>query len=144
MTRTKVAVTAIALIATAATTAIAGGASATTTSAHTHTQHFHAKATAQLPTGKTSFVLAEQDVQGSTMIGHDVLFCRATRTHSTCEIAFAENGGLIYARFVLRDSDHTFHGPVTGGSGKYRGAHGTIAGRALSQSEVRVHLRYQV
>ncbi|MBO1754391.1 hypothetical protein [Allobranchiibius sp. CTAmp26] len=108
-----------------------------------HTQHFHARATAQLATGKTSFVLAEQDVIGARVIGHDVLFCSATRTHSTCHIAFAQGGGLIYARFLLRDSDHTARGRVTGGTGQYSHAHGTITARLLSPTDVVVDLRYR-
>lgn len=129
---------------TAAVLATGAGAGATPAPARVHTQHFHAKATAQLPTGKTDFVLAEQDIVGSTVIGHDVLYCQATATHSNCQIAFAQRGGLIYARFLLRDSDHSLRGAITGGSGRYRHAHGTIAGQVLSQTDVRVTLRYQI
>ncbi len=147
MSRITLALAGAALAATTATAAIlatTADAGAHPAPARVQTQHFHAKATAQLPTGKASFVLAEQDVVGSTIIGHDVLYCQATRTHSNCQIAFAQNGGLIYAQFLMRDSDHTLHGAITGGSGRYRHAHGTIAGQVLSQTNVRVTLRYQI
>lgn len=89
-------------------------------------------------------MLAEQDVDGPAVIGHDVLFCQATPDHSTCQIAFAQSGGLLYAHFLIRDADHGVRGTVTGGTGRYRGAHGTITGQVLSQSDVRVTLRYTI
>ena len=141
MSHTITAVASAAIMVASATLALTTtGASA---APRVHTQHFHAEATSQLATGKTTFVLAEQDVVGSTVIGHDVLYCRATRTHSTCQIAFAQSGGLIYARFLLRDSDHTARGRVTGGTGRYARINGTITAKLLSPSDVLVDLRYQ-
>lgn len=138
-TTTAVAVTALAA-AGVATLLATSGADA---KARTHTQHFDAMATAQLSTSATSFVLAEQDVANSTVIGHDVLYCQATRTHSTCQLALAQKGGLLYARFVLRDSDHSARGTVIGGTGPFAHAHGTITAQTLSATDVRVTLRYQ-
>jgi hypothetical protein len=144
MSRISIAVAAAVLTAAGLTTAaLATNSDAGTPAARSHVQRFHAHATAQLATTKTTFVLAERDVTGHKVIGHDVLYCRSTRTHSNCQIALAQQGGLIYAHFLLRDSDHSIRGTITGGTGHYRGARGTITGQVQSQSDVRVVLRYQ-
>lgn len=130
--------------AVATATVIAVDAQSAGASTAGHTQNFQARATSQLSTGAHSFVVADQDVAGSTVVGHDVLTCVATRTHSTCDVVFAQIGGLLYAHFVLLDSDRSILGAVSGGTGRYVHARGTIKGGAVSRSVVRVTLHYDL
>ena len=134
----------VAVVAVAITTVIATNAQTAGASAAGRTPSFQAEATSQLTTGSHSFVLAEQDVVGSTVVGHDVLSCVATRIHSTCDVAFAQSGGLLYAHFVLRDSDRSIVGTISGGTARYAHARGTINGKALSPTAVRVTLHYSL
>lgn len=134
----------------ATTTLTAGAAAAllllgpsSVAAAPAHHRTFTAVATGQLTTGPHSFVLAEQDLVGTRVVGNDVLTCRSTPTHSTCEVAIARAHGLLYGRFVLRDADHSLHGEITGGAGRYRRAHGHISGTALSPTAVRVTLSWR-
>ena len=130
------------VVALASIGVLVSGVGLADASGRVHTQTFEARATAHLQTGAQSFVQAEDDVAGSTVIGHDVIACTSTRTQSTCDLSLAQSGGLLYAHFVLQDATHTAQGRVTGGTGRYRAASGTITARALSQSVVRVTLRY--
>ena len=107
-----------------------------------HTESFQARATDQVSTGPNTYLVADQDVVDTTTIGHDVLVCTATQTHSSCRVAVAQAGGLLYAQFILRDADGRLRGVVTGGTGRYRDAHGTLTGAALSKTAVQITLRY--
>jgi hypothetical protein len=132
------------LTALASAAVLVGGLGGADASGRVHAQDFEARATAHLATGPQTFVQAEDDVAGSTTIGHDVLACTSTRTQSTCDITIAQSGGLLYAHFVLHDATHAAQGRVTGGTDRYRNARGTLTAEALSQSVVRVSLRYTV
>ena len=138
---------------TATTIAVAGVAAAgivltvgmgtASASSRVHTQTFQAQAsTAPLMTSADTFVIAETDVADSKTIGRDVLDCKLTKSGSTCDVAFAQAHGLIYAHLRLRDGATTFTGTVTGGTRRYRDAHGTLTGTTLSQTAVQVTLRY--
>jgi hypothetical protein len=106
------------------------------------TQSFNAQASAPPTTAGDAFVLADQDVAGTTVIGHDVLACTVHAGGSTCEVAFAQPGGLLYAHFSIDDADGTVAGTVTGGTGHYCHAHGRLTGATLSPTDVQITLHY--
>ena len=93
-------------------------------------------------TSANTFVIAENDVADSTTIGHDVLDCKLTRSGSSCDVAFAQAHGLLYAHLRLHDGVTTFAGTVAGGTRRYRDAHGTLTGTTLSKTAVQITLRY--
>ncbi len=105
-------------------------------------QSFDAVATAPSITVGDRFVVADQDVAGGGVIGHDVLSCTVVAGGSACDVAFAQPGGLLYARFALRDADGTLSGSVTGGTGRFCHAHGRLTGTALSPTDVHITLHY--
>ncbi|WP_375502851.1 hypothetical protein [uncultured Jatrophihabitans sp.] len=108
-------------------------------------QHFDAESSsAPLLVSKTSFVLTDTDVVKHKTIGHDVLSCTDTGTGTTrCHVVFAQRGGLLYARFALSDKTGRLKGAVTGGTGSFAHAKGTLAGQAVTQKDVRITLHYK-
>jgi hypothetical protein len=106
------------------------------------TQTFQAQATAQPVTAGTGFVIADQDVAGSTVIGHDVVSCTVESAGASCDVAFAQTGGLLYAHLTIRDADGSLAGIVTGGTDRFRHAHGTLTGTTLSPTDVQITLHY--
>ena len=113
--------------------------------AKTVTQHFDAKSSASpLFFSKTSFASTDKDVRGGKTIGRDVLSCTdAGQGSSHCYVAFAQKGGLLYVKFALSDKTGALKGTVTGGTGSFAHANGTLAGQAVSHSDVKITLHYQ-
>ena len=139
-----------ALVTLAVATTVAAGAAVAApalaaSSSTTVTQRFDAKSSAApLLLSKTSYVLTDSDVQKHKTIGHDVLYCTDTGNGAShCHVAFAQKGGLLYARFALSDKSGTLTGAVTGGTGSFAHAKGTIAGRSVSRTDVKVKLHYK-
>ena len=89
----------------------------------------------------TKTTVAEQDTDvtsaGKT-IGFDELY--ATQTGPTTgkgQVAYAENGGLLYGTLILTHNGAQGHGTVTGGTGTFKGATGTIAFKPANKSGTR-------
>jgi hypothetical protein len=131
-----------AVAAAAACSAIAGPHAFGVAAAKAHTHSFDAKRTSSFITGRSSFVLSDKDVHGSTQVGSDVLSCTTGATRDTCHVAFGQKDGLLYARFVLKHATGSLNGTVTGGTGPYKHATGTLKGIARSQTDVHVTLHY--
>jgi hypothetical protein len=86
----------------------------------------------------TKTTVAEQDTDvnsaGKT-IGFDELHATQTgKTTGTGDIAFAEHGGLLYGALVLTHNGARAHGTVTGGTGVFAGATGTITAKPANTS----------
>ena len=60
------------------------------------------------------------------------------------ESAFALKGGLLLVRLHRVSDTPRYAGRVTGGTGTYRGATGTLSGRDLGDGNTRLTLRYQL
>jgi hypothetical protein len=143
--------TALVTLGVAATVVVATVAAATgvpavaASSAKTVTQHFDAKSSSSvLMLSKTSYVLTDKDVESGKKIGRDVLYCTDTGTGTShCHVAFAQKGGLLYAKFALPDTTGVLTGKVTGGTGRFAHAKGTLAGQAVSQTDVKITLHYK-
>ena len=107
-------------------------------SAHstTHTLKFTAVSLKSANFSKTSGGTAEQDVNGAgKTIGFDVInfgFNPKTNTESL-NVALSTNGGILYG--ALKPSNGpVIKGTVTGGTGTFHGATGTIVGKQLNKA----------
>jgi hypothetical protein len=134
-----------AAVATATMTAAVAEPGVAASGTKTVTEHFDAQSSSSpLWLSKTSFVLTDNDVAGGKTIGHDVLYCTGAGTGAShCRVAFAQKGGLLYAQFALSDKTGDLKGTVTGGTGSFAHAHGTLTGQAVSQKDVRITLHYK-
>jgi hypothetical protein len=86
----------------------------------------------------TKTTVAEQDTDvtsaGKT-IGFDELYATQTgKTTGKANVAYAENGGLLYGALILTHNGADAHGTVTGGTGTFAGATGTITAKPANQS----------
>jgi len=113
----------------------AGVAVASTHSASTTTLKFTATTTAR-KSSKTAFVETGTDTQGKALLGWFTLSCQFTSsTAANCGGAGSALNGVIYFKFPLSTTSATFSGTVTGGTGAYRGATGTIKGKSISSTK---------
>jgi hypothetical protein len=86
----------------------------------------------------TKTTVAEQDTdvtRAGKTIGFDELYATQTGpTTGTADIAYAVNGGLLYGTLTLTDNGARAHGKVTGGTGRFKGATGTITAKPANKS----------
>jgi len=127
------------LIGAVAATALglvpASVAVASTHSASTTTLRFIATTTAT-KSSKTAFVETGTDTRGKTLLGWYTLSCQFTSsTAANCGGAGSSLSGTIYFTFPLSTTSKTFSGTVTGGTGAYSGATGTIKGKSISSTK---------
>ena len=148
MKRYKALITVVAIAAVAAVTAgaflIPAGASSNR--AIRHTLRFTATAQKSMNFSATSFGQDEVDTNAAgQIIGFDVINGTFNpRTHTARgRVAFSTKGGILYGSLKFSNGPVT-RGKVTGGTGKFRGAKGTIYGRNLNPSGTRtaVTVRY--
>ncbi len=82
--------------------------------------------------------VSEQDTDvtgGGKTVGFDELYATQTgKKTGKGQVAYAENGGLLYGTLILLDNGARGHGTVTGGTGTFKGATGTITFRAANKS----------
>ena len=93
----------------------------------------------------TSTTGAEQDTDvtsAGTVIGFDEVSVTLGTTANTADIAFALNGGLLYGTLTISRSTGSATGPVTGGTGSFAGATGTIKAKAISGTKHAVTITY--
>jgi hypothetical protein len=86
----------------------------------------------------TKTTVAEQDTdvnRAGKVIGFDELYATQTgKTTGTADVAFAETGGLLYGALTLTHNGARAHGMVTGGTGAFKGATGTITVKPANSS----------
>jgi hypothetical protein len=86
----------------------------------------------------TKTTVAEQDTdvtRAGKIIGFDELYATQTgKTTGTATVAYAENGGLLYGALTLTHDGARAHGTVTGGTGTFKGATGTITAKPANSS----------
>jgi len=107
-------------------------------SAHstTHTLKFTAVQLKQANFSKTSGGSAEQDVNSAgKTIGFDVIhFQFNPKTNSgSINVALSTNGGILYGA-LKASTGPVIKGTVTGGTGTFKGATGTIVGKQLNKA----------
>jgi hypothetical protein len=108
---------------------------ASTLSPSTTTFKFTSTTTAT-KSSKTEYVETGTDTQGKTLLGWYTFSCQFTSsTRANCGGAGSVLNGMIYFTFPLSTTSKTFSGTVTGGTGAYRGATGTIKGTSISSTK---------
>jgi hypothetical protein len=138
-------------IAVAAATLVAagvGGASMAGTASAApvvHTLKFASITTASHSVGKTTFVGSDVDRRKGKVIGYDSLSGKFNvHTHTaTIDVAAAFKGGILYVSGVSTETGD-FTGKVTGGTGKYKGAKGTVTGVQVSNKKTNVVVKYHL
>jgi hypothetical protein len=93
---------------------------------------------------KTNFGLQETDVSSTgKTIGFDDVNITLTGTNSaTAGVAVDLKGGFLYGALTSTNGGKTFSGKVTGGTGPYKGATGTITGKSISSTKTAVTIVY--
>ena len=139
-------------IAAAGAAAVLGGAAAflvpAAASAHdaTHTLTFTAVAENSVMFTATTRGVQDTDFNSAgTTIGFDNLYLTFTSTTSASGTATLDiKGGFLYATLATTDGGQTFSGKVTGGTGAFTGATGTVAAKATNAagSEAVVTITY--
>ena len=132
-------------IAAAGAAVVLGGAGGlvlpAAASAHTatHTLKVTAVLSSQAVFSKTTAGRAENDLSSAgKLIGFDVVYVVVNPQTGTASgnVAFDTSGGLLYGKLQFTSSP-VIHGTVTGGTGAFRGATGTIFGKSLNKSGTR-------
>jgi len=114
-------------------------------SAHNATQTLTFTSVAKNFVSYSTTTLAEQDTDLSTagkIIGFDEVTITLGTTTNTADIVFALDGGLLDGTLTINRSAGTATGPVTGGTGSFAGAIGTITGTPLSKKQEAITITY--
>ena len=114
-------------------------------SAHSATQTLTFTSVVRNFVSFTSTTGAEQDTDvtsAGTVIGFDEVSVTLGTTANTADIAFALNGGLLYGTLTISRSTGTAAGPVTGGTGSFAGATGTITGTPITKRKEALTITY--
>ena len=107
--------------------------------ATTHTIRFTAVTEKQATLGKSTFVQSQVDHnKAGTVIGVDVINVAFSSTMSLSHgrVALSAKGGMLYGMLTFPTATTTT-GKVTGGTGRFKGATGTIVGKNLNASGTR-------
>jgi hypothetical protein len=110
----------------------------------THTLKFVAVNQKQTQPSKRTFVEDDQAKRGGKVIGFGILDGRITSsTGGTGVVAFGMKDGIVYAKVTINNTPTT-NGTITGGTGPFKGASGTISVTNLNKSGTRasVTIRY--
>lgn len=133
-------------IAALATTAVLGGACAflvpaasASTAAKSHTITFTSVEEAVHNYSQTSNSQQDKDVNGSgKVIGYDMLYSVFNPKTETAKLTFTAvlNGGFVYG-VASASSNPVSHGTITGGTGAFKGAKGTLLAKNLNKAGTR-------
>ena len=93
---------------------------------------------------KTTGGLQETDVNstGKTIGFDDVYIQGMTASSATATVAVDTKGGFLYGVVTITNGSKTFTGKVTGGTGAFKGATGTITGKSISSSKTAITIVY--
>jgi hypothetical protein len=85
----------------------------------------------------------ETDVNSTgKTIGFDVVYFTVRGNSATVNAAFDIKGGLLYGRVTTTNGGKTFTGKVTGGTGTFKGATGTITAKTLPRHKTAITIIY--
>jgi hypothetical protein len=109
----------------------------------THHMRFVAYSDRNIRFGQTTFGGTEIDRRNGHRVGFDVISGKFNlTTHSvTIYVSVARRGGLLHAK-VHDVSNTRYVGRVTGGSGRFKGASGTVTAQDLKGNGTRVIVTY--
>jgi hypothetical protein len=109
----------------------------------THTLRLSSISLAGHQAGRNGFVGADVDRHKGKVIGYDTVsgtFNR--RTHvATLDVAAALRGGILHIHGQQTEAGD-FTGKVTGGTGRFKGATGTVTGTQVSPKKTKVVVTY--
>ena len=114
-------------------------------SSATHTLKFTAETNKSIMFNKTSGGSQETDVNAAgKTIGFDVLyFAAVSPTPGNINVTFDTTGGLLYGTATINiKTNKVTNGKVTGGTGAFAGATGTIKAKAISKTKTAVTITY--
>jgi hypothetical protein len=136
-------------IAAAGAAVVLGGAAGlalpAVASAHpvTRTLKFTAVYVNSAPFTSTNFGAQDTDVNSTgKTIGFDDLNVTSTGPSGTGDVALDIEGGFLYGTIATTNAGKTFSGKVTGGTGPYKEATGTITAKAISSTKTAVTITY--
>ena len=94
--------------------------------------------------GKTAGGQSDNDVNSTgKLIGFDVLYFSATSpTSATINVTVDTKGGLLYAVLTGSPTGTSYKGKVTGGTGAFKGATGTVTAKDVSKTKTNVKIVY--
>jgi hypothetical protein len=118
--------------------------------AHTHqppkTLRLHVVGDSDIRTPRGYIAIDKDYGPSGKQVGSDVTTCRAASRAATtarCDVGLGLAGGLLTITFTETEASPVFHGTVTGGTGAYRNATGTVTGHEeRNGATVRITLRY--
>lgn len=85
----------------------------------------------------------ETDVNSTgKTIGFDVVYFTVTGNSALVNVAFDIKGGLLYGTVTTTNAGKTFTGKVTGGTGTFKGATGTITAKTLPRHKTAIAIVY--
>jgi hypothetical protein len=86
----------------------------------------------------------ETDVNSTgKTIGFDDVYVMITGPNSaTVNVALDIKGGLLYGMVTTTDMGKTFSGKVTGGTGAFKGATGTITAKTITSTKTAITIIY--
>ena len=103
------------------------------------TLKFTAVTTKHVSFTRTTFGNQETDVNSTgKTIGFDDVYITITGSTATANVALDTTGGFLYGVVTSTNGGKTFAGKVTGGTGAFKGATGTITGKAISSTKTAV------
>lgn len=129
----------------AAAAAVLGGTGAllipAVASAHnsTHTLKFTSVTQRSVMFSTTTGAQQDRDMSKGKIIGFDQLYFTVNPATGTATggATLDTNGGFMYFSLIFTLAGQAAHGKVTGGTGMFRGATGTIVARSLNRSGTR-------
>ncbi len=125
------------------TGALALPAAASTHSAK-HTLTFISETVNSVGFTRTSQALQETDVNtAGKIIGFDDLYLTFSGPDTgAAHVALAIKGGFLYGTIATANGGRTFSGKVTGGTGAFTRATGTITAKAITSQKTAVTITY--
>ena len=111
----------------------------------THTLKFISVSGKSVNFGKTAGANQDTDVNAAgKTAGFDMLYFAVTSaTTANVNVTVATNGGFLYGSGTINFKTNTFsNGKVTGGTGSFAGATGTIKAKDLSSTKTAVTITY--
>jgi hypothetical protein len=141
----KYAASALLLAAVPAAAGMATTQGSATAASSTHTLHLRLHVMEARDLGKLDFAGTERIRSRDTheFVGFDT-FRGHVKPHTVVfETAFAFKGGILLTRVhTVGKAPPTYAGHVTGGTGAYAGATGTVRGRAVGEDNTSLTIRY--
>jgi hypothetical protein len=134
--RTTMAGAAAAAIVGTGAFVLPAAASASTT---THTLKFTAETKSSVAFSNSTEAEQDTDVNGAgKVVGYDMLYLTVVSSTSVAiNITVDVNGGMLYGTAKLNSKGMVLDGKVTGGTGSFKGAAGTLTVKSLNKAGTR-------